>query len=219
MEITKTRKLVLSAALAALGMILGLLEIPYPFAPWLNLDLSEVVVIMAISMLGFKSALFVCVCKFLVSILFKGPVGPIAIGQITALIASLTICCVYYFLSQNLKLKKEWLTYIINMFITMLIFAIVLFILNYLFVTPTYLMQKPTWYTNLPFAVDIQAFNQQYGSNISIPSFFSFMSPYGQAIFIIYFPFNFIKGIITGVVYYLVRPVEKRFKSKYLQEA
>lgn len=213
MEITKTRKLVLSAALAALGMILGLLEIPYPFAPWLNLDLSEVVVIMAISMLGFKSALFVCVCKFLVSILFKGPVGPIAIGQITALIASLTICCVYYFLSQNLNLKKEWLTYIINMFITMLIFAIVLFILNYLFVTPTYLMQKPTWYSELPFALDINSFNQQYGTNISIPGFLNFLSPYGQAIFIIYFPFNFIKGIISAIVYYVVRPIESKFKE------
>ena len=89
MERTKTRKIVLAAVLAALGMILGLLEIPYPFAPWLNLDLSEVVVLMAISMLGFKTALFVCVCKFFISILFKGPVGPIAIGQITALIASL----------------------------------------------------------------------------------------------------------------------------------
>ena len=213
MEITKTRKLVLSAALAALGMILGLLEIPYPFAPWLNLDLSEVVVIVAISMLGFKSALFVCVCKFLVSILFKGPVGPIAIGQITALIASLTICCVYYFLSQNLKLKKEWLAYIINMFITMLIFAIVLFILNYLFVTPTYLMQKPTWYSELPFALDINSFNQQYGTNISIPGFLNFLSPYGQAIFIIYFPFNFIKGVISAIVYYVVRPIESKFKE------
>ena len=85
--------------------------------------------------------------------------------------------------------------------------------------TPTYLMQKPTWYTQMPFTVDIQAFNQQYGSNISIPKFLSFLSPYGQAIFIIYFPFNFIKGIITGIVYYLVRPVEKRFKSKYIKEA
>ena len=179
MEITKTRKLVLSAALAALGMILGLLEIPYPFAPWLNLDLSEVV----------------------------------AIGQITALIASLTICCVYYFLSQNLKLKKEWLTYIINMFITMLIFAIVLFILNYLFVTPTYLMQKPTWYSELPFALDINSFNQQYGTNISVPGFLNFLSPYGQAIFIIYFPFNFIKGIISAIVYYIVRPIESKFKE------
>lgn len=213
MEITKTRKLVLSAVLAALGMILGLIEIPYPFAPWLNLDLSEIVVIMSISMLGFKSALFVCICKFIISILFKGPVGPVAIGQITALIASLTICCVYYFLSRNLKLKQEWLTYVINMFITMLIFAIVLFILNYLFVTPTYLMQKPTWYSDLPFALDINSFNQQYGTNIYIPDFLSFLSPYGQAIFIIYFPFNFIKGVISAIVYYIVKPIESKFKE------
>ena len=196
METTKTRKLVLSAALAALGMILGLLEIPYPLAPWLNLDLSEIVVIMAISMLGFKSALFVCVCKFFVSILFKGPVGPIAIGQITALIASLTICCVYYYLSRHLKLQKEWQSYAVNMIITMFVFAMVMFILNYLFVTPTYLTQKPTWYTNM-----------------SVPGFLNFLSPYGQAIFIIYFPFNFIKGIISAIVYYIVRPIESKFKE------
>lgn len=214
MESTKTRKLVLAAVLAALGMILGLLEIPYPFAPWLNLDLSEIVVIMAISMLGFKSALFVCVCKFFVSILFKGPVGPIAIGQITALIASLTICCVYYYLSKHVKLKQQLLTYVVNMFITMLVFALVMFVLNYLFVTPTYLMQKPTWYTDLPFALDINSFNQQYGVNISVPDFLRFLSPYGQAIFIIYFPFNFIKGIISAIVYYVVRPIETKFKEE-----
>ena len=213
METTKTRKLVLSAALAALGMILGLLEIPYPLAPWLNLDLSEIVVIMAISMLGFKSALFVCVCKFFVSILFKGPVGPIAIGQITALIASLTICCVYYYLSRHLKLQKEWQSYAVNMIITMFVFAMVMFILNYLFVTPTYLTQKPTWYTDLPFVLDINSFNQQYGTNMSVPGFLNFLSPYGQAIIIIYFPLNFIKGIISAIVYYIVRPIESKFKE------
>ena len=37
MESTKTQKMVLAAMLAALGMILNLIEIPYPFAPWLNL--------------------------------------------------------------------------------------------------------------------------------------------------------------------------------------
>ena len=200
METTKTRKLVLSAALAALGMILGLLEIPYPLAPWLNLDLSEIVVIMAISMLGFKSALFVCVCKFFVSILFKGPVGPIAIGQITALIASLTICCVYYYLSRHLKLQKEWQSYAVNMIITMFVFAMVMFILNYLFVTPTYLTQKPTWYTDLPFVLDINSFNQQYGTNMSVPGFLNFLSPYG-------------KGIISAIVYYIVRPIESKFKE------
>ena len=183
METTKTRKLVLSAALAALGMILGLLEIPYPLAPWLNLDLSEIVVIMAISMLS------------------------------TALIASLTICCVYYYLSRHLKLQKEWQSYAVNMIITMFVFAMVMFILNYLFVTPTYLTQKPTWYTDLPFVLDINSFNQQYGTNMSVPGFLNFLSPYGQAIFIIYFPFNFIKGIISAIVYYIVRPIESKFKE------
>ena len=56
MESTKTQKMVLAAMLAALGMILNLIEIPYPFAPWLNLDLSEIVVLVAISTLG----LFLC---------------------------------------------------------------------------------------------------------------------------------------------------------------
>ena len=56
MESTKTQKMVLAAMLAALGMILNLIEIPYPFAPWLNLDLSEIVVLVAISTLGFIPA-------------------------------------------------------------------------------------------------------------------------------------------------------------------
>ena len=142
-----------------------------------------------------------------------------AIGQIAALIASLSICVTYSLLARKIDPEKNLKNYFLDMVLTMLVFAFIMFVINYFFVTPTYLMQKPTWYTNLPFVVDIQAFNQQYGSNISIPKFLSFLSPYGQAIFIIYFPFNFIKGIITGIVYYLVRPVEKRFKSKYIKEA
>ena len=49
---TKTKKMVLVAILMALGMILNLIEIPYPFAPWLNLDFSEIVVLVAIELLG-----------------------------------------------------------------------------------------------------------------------------------------------------------------------
>lgn len=211
---TKTKKMVMIAILSALGMILNLIEIPYPLAPWLNLDLSEIVVLVAVSMMGLTPAIFVCLCKFLASILFKGPVGPIAIGQITALIASITICTMYYFLSKHLKLKKQWINYAVNMLLTMTIFAFVMYLINYLFVTPTYLVNKPIWYTQLPFNVDIMAFNKQYGSNMSVPSFLNFLSPYAQAIFIIYFPFNFIKGIMCAVVYSFVRPIEKNYSIK-----
>lgn len=213
MKSTKTKKMVMVAILSSLGMLLNLIEIPYPIAPWLNLDLSEIVVLSAVSMLGLIPAYFVCICKFIVSILFKGPVGPIAIGQITALIASMTIATMYYFLSKNINTKNKVLNYYLNMFITMTVFAFVMYVINYLFVTPTYIMNKPIWYTQLPFTLDINAFNSQYGSNISIPSFFNFMSPYASAIFIIYFPFNFIKGIICAIVYRVIMPIEKKFNS------
>ena len=140
MKSTKTQKMVLAAMLAALGMILNLIEIPYPFAPWLNLDLSEIVVLVAISTLGFVPALFVCICKFFVSILFKGPVGPIAIGQIAALIASLSICVTYSLLARKFDPEKSRKNYLLDMVLTMLIFAFIMFVINYFFVTPTYLM-------------------------------------------------------------------------------
>ena len=142
MESTKTQKMVLAAMLAALGMILNLIEIPYPFAPWLNLDLSEIVVLVAISTLGFIPALFVCICKFVVSILFKGPVGPMAIGQIAALIASLSICVTYSLLARKIDPEKNLKNYFLDMVLTMLVFAFIMFVINYFFVTPTYLMQN-----------------------------------------------------------------------------
>lgn len=200
MKNTKTKKMVMIAILSALGMILNLIEIPYPFAPWLNFDLSEIVILSAVSTMGIVPAIFVCICKFLASILFKGPVGPFAIGQITSLIASLSICITYYLLKKLFHFKKDWLNYTLNMLLTMMTFAFIMYIINYLFVTPTYLMNRPTWYTQLPFSVDIMAFNKQYGVNITIPALLNFLSPYAQAIFIIYFPFNFLKGIICAMV-------------------
>lgn len=211
MKNTKTKKMVMIAILSALGMILNLIEIPYPFAPWLNFDLSEIVILSAVSTMGIVPAIFVCICKFLASILFKGPVGPFAIGQITSLIASLSICITYYLLKKLFHFKKDWLNYTLNMLLTMMTFAFIMYIINYLFVTPTYLMNKPTWYTQLPFSVDIMAFNKQYGVNITIPALLNFLSPYAQAIFIIYFPFNFLKGIICAMVYSFVKPIEKKY--------
>lgn len=214
MKNTKTKEIVLIGVLTALGVILNLIEIPYPLAPWLNLDLSEIVVLAAVSIIGIKGAIIVSLAKFLVSIIIKGPVGPLAIGQITALIASLTIAITFYLIDRHLNLDNKKLKYLVTMLGTVLVFASVMFIINYLFVTPTYLMQKPTWYTNMPFSLSIDSFNQQYGSNFSIPEWLGFLSPYAQAIFIIYFPFNFLKGIVISCIYSLVRPLEKYFKNQ-----
>ncbi len=205
MKKLNTKKMVLTAILAALAMILNLIEIPYPIAPWLNFDLSEIVVLISVSVLGWVPTLFVCIMKGLISVLVKGPVGPIAIGQITAFIGSMTIATLFYLTRKKMPFWTSMLT-------TMVGFAGVMVLVNYLFVTPTYIMQKPMWFTQLPFTLNIDAFNGKYGSDISIPGFIQFGSAYFQAIFIIYFPFNFLKGIITSVVYIATRRVEDTIK-------
>ena len=212
MKNNKTRKVVLASMLAALGMVLGIIEIPYPIAPWLNFDLSEVVVLIATHVLGLGYALFVIVCKFFVSLLYKGPVGPMAIGQIGAVIASTSISVGYYYLRKIKFVKNEKFNLAIVLTITMFIFAMIMFITNYYFITPTYLNGVFTWYSDLPFAFDINGFNEAYGSNLTVPSWLSFLSPYGQAIFFIYFPFNFLKGLLSAGVYMIVKRVEKVIK-------
>ena len=202
MEITRTRTLVTLAMLAALGGLLNLIEIPYPIAPWLMIDLAEVVVLVAFLMHGFKGGLIVSVAKFFVSLLIKGPVGPFGIGQITALIGSLTILGFYMLFDKVFRQK-----YVPAIIATMLCFAVVMVVINYLFVTPTYLSQKFTWYTQLPYTLDINAFNEYFGMNLPSLGFLGWLGPYGEAIFIIYFPFNLLKGLVTGFFYRVLKPV------------
>lgn len=214
MKNNKTREIVLAALLTAMALVLGVIEIPYPFAPWLQFDLSEVIILMAISLLSLRYTIFIIFAKFMVSIFIKGPVGPLAIGQISALIASLSIALSYYCFMKIIPFRKQIIKKGIALVCSMSVFALVMFIINYYFVTPTYLMNQPTWYTQLPYILDIDAFNSVYGTNMTVPAILSGLSAYGQAIFIIYFPFNFLKGMICGIVYMFVSPVEKYWKTK-----
>ncbi len=207
MKYNKTKKMIQIAILASLGIILSLLEIPYPFAPWLTIDLSDIVVLISVSTLGVIPMIFVCICKFFVSILFKGPIGPIAIGQITAFIGSLTIGLTYYYIKKLTNSKNHTASYLINISITTILFSIIMVIINYLFVTPTYLLNKPAWYTNLHYSINSTSLIQP----TNIPRFLQFLSPYGSAIILIYFPFNFLKCIINMISYQLIEPIETKF--------
>lgn len=209
MENNKTKRIVFIGLMSALAMILNVLEVPYPLAPWLNFDLADVVVLLAVSMLSLKECFVVILCKFFVSLMIKGPIGPLAIGQITSLIASSSMAVGFVYFKKMIPIKNERIHLMVSLLLTMVFFAFVMFVINYYFVTPTYLLNKPTWYSSLPFTVDIQAFNSQYGINMVVPHWLSFMSPYSQAIFIIYFPFNFLKGILCSVVYMMIRRVEQ----------
>jgi riboflavin transporter FmnP len=179
----RTSNLVLTAVLSALGVVLMLIEIPYPVVPFLKFDLSDIVVLVASFTIGIIPALIIAGLKSIIHSLVMGPVGPAAIGQITAFVAGLTLLAGY-------RLSRNKMGMIKSLALMSLFFAVVMTVLNYLFITPI-------WFGGLIFLdvkdwVTLEAFglNSQAG--------------YLETIFIVYFPFNLIKGLLLSVVYFLL---------------
>ncbi|MFV0246457.1 MAG: ECF transporter S component [Mycoplasmatales bacterium] len=116
-----------SGILSAIGIIVNYIEIPYPLVPWLKIDLSEIVVLIA-TLLNIWVAVIVSIVKGLLLLLLK-PALPI--GNFVLIFGSLTICISYYFLSK----KFNKMTSLILMSI---IFTVVMVVSNYFIITPIY---------------------------------------------------------------------------------
>ncbi len=175
-----------------------LIEIPYPPMPFLKIEFSDIVVLIAFSIFGFKSALIVAVVKTLGDLLFQGAVGPMGIGQVTALIASLS----YVFLVKILKvnIKEDGIKSILFKFLIILIsISLIMTVANYLFITPIY-HGELFW------------FQMENGGLLGADK------GYLLAVIVTYIPFNLLKGTLNLMVYYLVAPrildvIEKQKKA------
>lgn len=190
-ETETTKRIVSLGILSALGAVLMLIQIPYPFVPFLKLDLSDVVVLVVFSMYGWKESLSVGILKALVNLLIMGPAGYYAIGQIVAIMASMSYVVGLYVTMDRLKLNK----YVAST-ITILFMTFVMVVANYLFVTPIYVGE-------LTF-LDVKDYltPEAYGFNIE--------GGYLLTILIVYVPFNLIKGVLVTSIYMSVSEILKK---------
>ena len=128
------------AMLSALGFVLmAFAQIPYPFAPWLKIEVSEIVTLIAYALYGLPGGLFVAVVKTLLNLAVHGPVG-LGIGDLTAFITSCTFILGLFITSHILKWFKKGLLFriISYVFITLLV-TTTLTLLNAIVITPSYL--------------------------------------------------------------------------------
>jgi riboflavin transporter FmnP len=175
-----TKRIATVGVLSALGAVLMLIEIPYPFIPFLTFDLSDVVVLVIFVRFGWKDAMSVGLLKAVVHLLFKGAVGPIAIGQITAFIASMSYVLGMYLTTNKLNLNR-----FLGAVVTILIVTTILTVGNYLFITPI-------WFGGTTF-LDVQDWVTPDAFGLSVSG------GYLATILIAYVPFNLLKGLlITG---------------------
>lgn len=128
------------AMLSALGFVLmAFAQIPYPFAPWLKIEVSEIVTIIAYALYGLPGGLIVAVIKTALNLLVHGPVG-LGIGDLTALFTSLMFVFGLFLTSHVFKWFKKGLGFRILAYVVIVaIITVTLTVLNAIFITPSYL--------------------------------------------------------------------------------
>lgn len=186
-------KMVTSAILSALGIILMLfIKFPYPFAPWIEIEISDVVILVGYALGGFYSSLAIAIIKTLISLIVQ-PSGIYYIGQLAAIISSLTyLICLLICVKVFRLFSKKFYHRIIAYVIIALINALVMTSLNYLFITPTYLAG---YYTT--------CFNKDAVNGV-VNALAKFGTNYFTCIFVLYFPFNLIKASLILIIYELL---------------
>jgi riboflavin transporter FmnP len=217
-------RLVMVAMLSALGyllMLFGKIQ-PYPFVPYLEIELSDAVVLVAYSLYGFFASFAVAFIKTALCLLTWGPVGsPIPIGNLTALFTSLIYSLMLLILDKGFHIfsHNRWLRYLGYVLIMLAVSGLMTF-LNWLFITPIYLDgYGAEWVT----IFDIQDRIKEGGdlADTFNAYFGKYQAGYALAIFLVYFPFNLLKGFLVCLMYELLfnRVIFRmlktgRFKSK-----
>lgn len=188
----RVKRMTLIAVLSAIGAVLMILEIPFIF---MAIDLSDMVVLVAFFMFSWREAFVVAILKTLVHLLFRGAVGPIAIGQISALIASLSYVVGLSLSVHALGMKNRLLI----SGVTITIVSIVMVAANYFFVTPVYL-----------------GISLSEARSMITPQTFDVGFVEGGYLFTIVFVFtifNVLKGSIIMATFFAVRPAIASYLS------
>jgi riboflavin transporter FmnP len=179
------------ALLSALGFILmAYARIAYPFAPFLQIEFSDTVILIGYALYGFGGGLSVAIIKTCLDLLVHGLSGIYGIGNITALFASLIYVLGLFLTSHVMKLFKKGFKFrLVAYLLIVLIVATILTLVNYIFVTPTYMAGEFT-----------TCFNSEVVESIK-KSYAQFGGTYFGIIFTLYFPFNLIKGAGVCFIY------------------
>ena len=194
------------AMLAALGFVLmTFAQFPYPLAPWLKIEISELITVIAYALYGFPGGISVALIKTLLNLAVHGPVG-LGIGDLTAFITSCMFVLGLFITSHLLKWFKKGLGFrVLSYVIIALIVTTVLTTLNAIVITPSYLTvygPNPHFSTCFSDGIiqDVIAFiNKNLKWNVEAN-----VGTYIGLIALIYVPFNLMKAAVCCLVYELI---------------
>jgi riboflavin transporter FmnP len=196
----KLRHFVIIAILSALAIAVSFIEIPNPIAGTipLNFDLSDLVIIVSVLIAGFIPGLIISVLRFIIRYaLWSMPRHGVLTGlyaEGVALISSLLFIGLI-FIAFKLLYRKNRLIFqcLINGSFIIVVYTLLMVILNFIFITPTFFSFYSSNYNFVlyPDFLKDQNYALFHGNSVS---------RYALEIFILYGPFNLIKGTISVII-------------------
>ena len=192
-----TRKMVVTAMMSAVAIVIYYLDFPIPFMPsFIKLDLSNVISLLAGFSLGPVAGITVCLIKNLVHLVIKGFGTTMGIGDIFDFVTSAAFTLTAGFIYLKNKTKKGAM---ISCAVGVLVFTLISLPLNYFIVYPIYFKAFGGEEAILG---AYQAIRPSTGSTL-------------EALCIFNLPFTFIKGVLCALVTVLIyKPLSPILKAK-----
>ena len=192
------------AMLSALGFVLmAFAQFPYPFAPWLKIEISELMTIIAYALYGFPGGLCVALIKTLLNLAVHGPVG-LGIGDLTAFITSCMFLLGLFITSHLMKWFKKGLGFrVLSYVVITAIVMSALTLLNAIVITPSYLsVFGPNPHFSTCFEPGVIQNTAAYltGNKDTTYNAWSYIGIISS----IYAPFNLMKAGICCLIYELI---------------
>ena len=223
----RLKKMLYIVSLAAVSIVIGLIEIPNPFSffgPWaafVRLDFSDVVVLVALVVMGPKDTILVILLRSLIRPLIIPKMGFAMdyVGEFLAITASFSILVAYLGARKVLRKKEEPLLYVLPVHedkltkkdwavylgFSMAILSLGMLFANFFFATPLYLSMFGATQSSTSLHFTVFSYVKDSAPPFSLFTFFI-------AALISYTPFNIMKSILITSIFLVLKP-----RLKYLE--
>lgn len=142
-RVEKVKKIVYISMASALAIVLSLIQIPYPVAPYMKFDPNDIIILICVVYLGWKStSLVVFIRSFIRYFNGRGTI----FGEIAAFTSSMVFMSIYVITKKifDSKIKSNILKYILSCLVALVFTTSSLMIFNYVFITPSNIRQTFT---------------------------------------------------------------------------
>ena len=136
------KKMTVIGVMSALVTVLSFVQFPFFMAPYMKFDPNDIVVLICVICLGYKSTLSIVTIRSVIRFVLTGGI----FGEIAAFSSSVIFMSTYYvtrrIMPKNIKFNS--VRYTLSCVVSIIVSTFSLMVLNYVFITPSNISQSFT---------------------------------------------------------------------------